>query len=844
MNNCKIPYDLGIIFVLNRVRGAIGFGTNFGFWRIGFGWRIWSRFGATFGTFWSKFRSIFLSFFYIFLFIIFLFLTNNFPFFFLFEEQKKIIILARRRKSFFSIKISIKFLKMDSKQENESFSRKIPEGFEIPSRILHFEWKFFFRSLQSDRYRRYKAKCMFCEREFDGRTERLAQHFLNNECPSIPIDILNQYKSDFLENSRLKNKKEKEKNEPITEQPEFNNDIFNEMVLKFVLNANLPFRVVDDPFFKRLINYTSANRSDCHLLSSTSMRYQLLNNFATKIRSNNVEQLSTNTDITIAMDGWTDVNGQSIYAITAISSSNQYLLSIYDLSSIQHNAQNLKQHLTSIIFQNNKIDPSSIIALVTDTPKVMEKMKSDIQNEYKNIISLKCALHVLNLICKDITQLDTSKEIIQDNSTIINYFKSSHIMLSLIKKYQKDRNISNTLQSYTPTRWFSLSKLCQSVQTYKDAFQQAAHKLPINNKQVSEIINDEIHFLKNKYLLEVIKPIADNIGYLEKDSATLGDVFFSIIDIYIKIESLLIPRTYNSLQIGALKSVFKRFLSFYENPIYIVAFFLWPKFKRVVISEKKKLSDIIKNVITLSMSWELFDIDEAKLLFVQLNQYAESAGQFYLTDSEANLPPREYWKNYPFKNHPIYRFANKIFSICPHSASVERVFSRLGLTKTKLRNRMSTPTLFKIAIARNELRNEIECEPQVDSRKEILSENQHKDDSEDESESEASIFFEEFEQIDLKLIENENKNENKNYGVNLCDFTNNSEEPSQGLEELLPDNNPNQSIYHYLDLNAFKEIISTNNGKTRSSTNLDSLTPPTKKIRNNFCVEDIVPDIF
>ena len=98
--------------------------------------------------------------------------------------------------------------------------------------------------------------------------------------------------------------------------------------------------------------------------------------------------------------------------------------------------------------------------------------------------------------------------------------------------------------------------------------------MPINNNQVSEIINDEIHFLKDKYLLEVIKPIADNIGYLEKDSATLGDVFFSIIDIYIKIKSLVISRTYNSLQIDALKSVFKRFLSFYENLIYIIAFFL------------------------------------------------------------------------------------------------------------------------------------------------------------------------------------------------------------------------------------------------------------------------------
>ena len=56
------------------------------------------------------------------------------------------------------------------------------------------------------------------------------------------------------------------------------------------------------------------------------------------------------------------------------------------------------------MFQNNKIDPSSVIALVTDTPIVIEKMKSHAQNVYKIIIPLKCAFHVLDFICKDTTE--------------------------------------------------------------------------------------------------------------------------------------------------------------------------------------------------------------------------------------------------------------------------------------------------------------------------------------------------------------------------------------------------------------------------------------------------------
>ena len=112
------------------------------------------------------------------------------------------------------------------------------------------------------------------------------------------------------------------------------------------------------------------------------------------------------------MDGWTDTTGNSIYAIIAISPTIESILSIDDLSSVQHNAQNLKQHLTSVLFQNYCLDPSSIVALVTDSPNIMQKMKFDIQNEFKNIISTKRAFHVLNLIKKGIAHLEIARSII------------------------------------------------------------------------------------------------------------------------------------------------------------------------------------------------------------------------------------------------------------------------------------------------------------------------------------------------------------------------------------------------------------------------------------------------
>ena len=178
-------------------------------------------------------------------------------------------------------------------------------------------------------------------------------------------------------------------------------------------------------------------------------------------------------------------------------------MSIDDLSSVQHSARNLKGYLTSVIFIQNQIDFSFVLAVVIDTPHVMEKTKSDIHNDFKNIIPLKCVLHILNLATKDIAHLQISCKIIRSNLNIANYFKSSYLLLSCIKSYQQSDNIKHNLQIFTETRCYSLSKLCLCVNTYKNAFQLAVAMLNIDNIERHDIINDEIHYIKYKCLLDL-----------------------------------------------------------------------------------------------------------------------------------------------------------------------------------------------------------------------------------------------------------------------------------------------------------------------------------------------------
>lgn len=61
----------------------------------------------------------------------------------------------------------------------------------------------------------------------------------------------------------------------------------------------------------------------------------------------------------------------------------------------------------------------------------------------------------------------------------------------------------------------------------------------------------------------------------------------------------------------------------------------------------------------------------------------------------------------------LQKFALTVFSIVPHSGAVERLFSRLSLSKTKTRNRMSVKRMRMVAVVRNTLRPPKESKSQL-----------------------------------------------------------------------------------------------------------------------------------
>jgi len=105
----------------------------------------------------------------------------------------------------------------------------------------------------------------------------------------------------------------------------------------------------------------------------------------------------------------------------------------------------------------------------------------------------------------------------------------------------------------------------------------------------------------------------------------------------------------------------------------------------------------------------LDDYFEGRGICADMAQYAASIDEHARSIGESPDPTTVYHGISPIISTslpPLFKLANHILSICPNSASCERLFSVFGNTLTKLRNRLGHQTLTSLAELKMHIRDE------------------------------------------------------------------------------------------------------------------------------------------
>ncbi|BBN12301.1 hypothetical protein MPTK1_5g18930 [Marchantia polymorpha subsp. ruderalis] len=204
----------------------------------------------------------------------------------------------------------------------------------------------------------------------------------------------------------------------------------HEILLKWLINKNLPFFVIDDTFFRLFVENLSAtyNPPSADMISNRILTASFAKHLEAKLKKH-----AKIRDLTICLDGWTDGFGYFIYGFMALWQEIEHVLEINDLSAQRHNADFRKQELVEVL-KLNGINTSSVIACVTDNPSVMVKMRNDLKADFPNIIPIRCCLHAFNLLIKDITAFPSLLVTCKSNQQLVNFFLSSHIWQNVLQQ--------------------------------------------------------------------------------------------------------------------------------------------------------------------------------------------------------------------------------------------------------------------------------------------------------------------------------------------------------------------------------------------------------------------------
>ncbi|GET65821.1 ribonuclease H-like domain-containing protein [Rhizophagus irregularis DAOM 181602=DAOM 197198] len=440
------------------------------------------------------------------------------------------------------------------------------------------------------------------------------------------------------------------------------NDELDWVIMKAYVMCNRPFSTIDNPWFIDMIKvlepgYDPPSR---RVLNGTLLEAEL-----SRVNARVNNELEKESNFTIALD---------------------------DLSKNSHTAEYLSKVINYIIC---KVGISKIVAIVSDNAANVAGARRIITNEYLSIINIRCIAHCINLISSDIVKVDQVKCLVKRANILTRYFKNSTLASTWLKEAIDAKNIAGGgLKTYIETRWTTVHECTSSVYRLKDALLHVLdnHEREIFNEAVKAILKKRGFFDDIRILSDILEPIKKAILMLEGSNVTLADCYLHLLRIAAFFKSMPTD-DYKELRNSCI-SIFNKYKEFDED-IYLLGFFIHPKYRGHGMRDnqferlRKCALRIWKNLGHKKNSGLELD--------AQLRAYFDNS-EPYNTSYSVHDTAYHWWNSIvDGKFSSLSRLAKVIFSITPHSASCERLFSAMGWLFGKRRINLQPETIETMA---------------------------------------------------------------------------------------------------------------------------------------------------
>jgi hypothetical protein len=465
----------------------------------------------------------------------------------------------------------------------------------------------------------------------------------------------------------------------------------DEQVARFFFSCNIPFSVVEQEEFKRLMTmlrpgYKPPNRKTLGSTLLDKVHGSLSTAAASRLHGK---------DVTLIQDGWSDVHNSPVIAQCVQNGSEAYFLSSVESGANKKTAEYCSNLAKEALEENKVKFGCQVVAVVTDNEKKMQKMRELLHSEYEDLIVYGCASHWMNLLGQDVTSSQIVSQIVEINK----FFRNHHAAGSLLDEQK------GSLKPQLPgdTRWNSQ---LDSIHTFLInrpfmilivAQQDSQDSQPVTDSPIAKLINNIGLLNEAKNLHSQLQPIAKALDRLQSDTASIADAC----------EEWLVLLQQDELKTH-LTTVTKRFKEAVTEFHYL-ANLLHPRYRgkrlsaqaaesarQLLISLHPENPEIIADLCAFQAGAEPFPPSLMSASCV--DHLAPTIWWTSILNSKATVSPL------------LINVALKLLRLPSSSAAIERVFSNFGLVQSKLRNQLGLEKAAKLVMCYRQLRGRTEMD--------------------------------------------------------------------------------------------------------------------------------------
>ena len=488
-----------------------------------------------------------------------------------------------------------------------------------------------------------------------------------------------------------------------------------------VYTCGWSFNCMNNPFLQEFLKKI---RPSWHPPSAYQLSTKLLNLTSANVDKVVAQAIQEAPNVTIQLDGWSDINRHSLINVAAYACRPIFLKSI-DPGAQRHDAPFIADQILQVINNNNNeipyVNKSQFRSVVTDQPSVMKAAWNLVAKEAPWVNCYGCGAHVMNLLASDLRKIDVVANVLEQNRKISIFFKSHSMakaVLSEVTTSLHGRSIPMLLGC--ATRWSTDYFMIRRTLRLKSALISSCiddrlKKEFRNNPNVKLAVMDDKFWQDSSRSACLLKPVSTAIEYCEGDNVPVSVMPRIWRHISAKLDhASLTMLGFHSDEIEAILNVVSERKEMNFQPTMMAAHALDPRFHGEDLSDEQWT--VACNQIVKMAAHE--NINRTDLVN-DIAEYRSKTGLIFGDDlawEAVNTPscsqnPACWWQSFAAKRC-LSTIAVILLSMPATAAMVERCNKAYAGQKTKSRNRLLSERAAKLAsISYNLKINRSLCEP-------------------------------------------------------------------------------------------------------------------------------------